>query len=97
MSPSRRDMASVQGSVHQHILYNFYSCCLRIHETFRKHRGIRLVLFDICEGVYVGPSRRDMANVQGSVHQRILYNFYSCCLRIHQTFRKHRGNQVSVV
>ena len=38
MSPSRRDMASVQGSVHQHILYNFNSCCLRIHETFQKHR-----------------------------------------------------------
>ena len=37
-----------------------------------------------------------MASVQGSVHQHILYNFYSCCLRIHETFQKHRRNQVSV-
>ncbi|XP_053398464.1 protein inturned-like [Mercenaria mercenaria] len=36
LSPTPFDLASTQGSTHQHLLFNFYGACLRIHDSFEK-------------------------------------------------------------
>lgn len=57
LSPTPFDLAVTQGSTHQHLLYNFYGCCLRIQDSFEKSvkkKATRENKFPVCsleEGV----------------------------------------------
>ena len=43
VSPTPCDLATVQGPSHQHVLYNFYAACLRMHDSFERlqHKKVR--------------------------------------------------------
>ncbi|XP_052796898.1 protein inturned-like [Mya arenaria] len=47
---------------------------------------LHYVNFDAFEGVYLCPTPSDLATLHSPTHQHVLYNFYACCLRLHQSF-----------
>ncbi|KAL4229728.1 hypothetical protein ACF0H5_010116 [Mactra antiquata] len=68
-------------------------------ETSRTHNDIKLtkglhnqlfyyVNFNKFAGICISPTPYDLATVQGSCHQHLMFNFYGCCLKLHEQFNK---------